>query len=198
MIEATFMSGLFAITGIGALLLLFMFKDKIHFNIFNKVKILFYIAGIIFILFGVMNYFTHIGLIVKMIEATFMSGLFAITGIGALLLPFMFKDKIHFNIFNKVKILFYIAGIIFILFGVMNYFTHIGLIVKMIEATFMSGLFAITGIDALLLSFIFNDIIHFNIFIIVKILFYIAVIIFILFGVMNYFTHIGLIVNTME
>jgi len=68
-----------------------------------------------------------------MIEATFMSGLFAITGIGALLLPFMLKDKIHFNIFNKVKILFYIAGIIFILFGIMNYFTHIGLIVNTME-----------------------------------------------------------------
>lgn len=64
-----------------------------------------------------------------MIEATFMSLLIAITGIGACIFPFILKDKPNLKLIRTVKYLWLIAGIIFVGFGVLNYFTHIGLIV---------------------------------------------------------------------
>jgi uncharacterized membrane protein len=65
-----------------------------------------------------------------MLEATFISGLYAITGIGAVLFPFTLNTKPNPNVAKIVKFLWTISGIIFVLFGVMNYFTHIGLIVN--------------------------------------------------------------------
>ena len=65
-----------------------------------------------------------------MLEATFISGLYAITGIGAVLFPFSLNKNANPNFAKVIKYLWTIAGIIFILFGAMNYFTHIGLIVN--------------------------------------------------------------------
>ncbi|WP_042479152.1 DUF981 family protein [Bacillus ndiopicus] len=65
-----------------------------------------------------------------MMEATFMSLLFAITGIGAILFPFALNKGANPNFAKAIKYLWTIAGIIFVLFGAMNYFTHIGLIVN--------------------------------------------------------------------
>ncbi|WP_066071615.1 DUF981 family protein [Neobacillus soli] len=65
-----------------------------------------------------------------MLEATFISGLYAITGIGAVLLPFSLNKNANPNYAKVIKFLWTIAGIIFVVFGVMNYFTHIGLIVN--------------------------------------------------------------------
>lgn len=65
-----------------------------------------------------------------MLEATFISGLYAITGIGAVLLPFSLNKNANPNYAKVIKYLWTIAGIIFVLFGAMNYFTHIGLIVN--------------------------------------------------------------------
>ncbi|MCL1702611.1 DUF981 family protein [Lysinibacillus sp. Bpr_S20] len=65
-----------------------------------------------------------------MIEATFMSLLFAIIGIGAVLLPFALNKNANPNFAKAIKFLWTIAGITFVLFGAMNYFTHIGLIVN--------------------------------------------------------------------
>lgn len=64
-----------------------------------------------------------------MLEATFISVLFAITGIGALLFPTILKTNPNPNVVKLVRYFWIIAGIIFVLFGAMNYFTHIGLIV---------------------------------------------------------------------
>jgi len=65
-----------------------------------------------------------------MLEATFISGLYAITGIGAALLPFALNKNANPAFAKVIKVLWIIAGIIFVVFGVMNYFTHIGLIVN--------------------------------------------------------------------
>ncbi|WP_281281447.1 DUF981 family protein [Paenibacillus dokdonensis] len=63
-----------------------------------------------------------------LLEATFISGLYALTGIGAILLPF----SLHMGsavITRIMKICWLIGGIAFLLFGALNYFTHIGLII---------------------------------------------------------------------
>lgn len=65
-----------------------------------------------------------------MLEATFISGLYAITGIGAILLPFVLREHPHPAIGKIIKLCWSIADVIFILFGAMNYFTHIGLIIN--------------------------------------------------------------------
>lgn len=65
-----------------------------------------------------------------MLEASFISGLYAITGIGAALLPFALNKNANPAFAKIIKFLWIIAGIIFVVFGVMNYFTHIGLIVN--------------------------------------------------------------------
>lgn len=65
-----------------------------------------------------------------MVEATFISALYAITGIGAAMFPFLMKEKRNHSLDRAMFLLWRIAGIIFIGFGVMNYFTHIGLIVN--------------------------------------------------------------------
>lgn len=64
------------------------------------------------------------------VEAIFMSGLIAITGVGAVLLPLILKDKPNQSVVAAVKYCWKAAGIVFVLFGVMNYFTHIGLIMN--------------------------------------------------------------------
>ncbi|WP_088363031.1 DUF981 family protein [Bacillus cereus] len=65
-----------------------------------------------------------------MLEATFISGLYAITGIGAALLPFALNKNANPNFAKAIKYLWALAGVTFVLFGAMNYFTHIGLIVN--------------------------------------------------------------------
>jgi uncharacterized membrane protein len=67
------------------------------------------------------------------IEATFMSGMFGFVGIGALLFPFLLRG---FSAGTKISVLERIVGWVwglsglgFFLFGALNFFTHIGLIV---------------------------------------------------------------------
>jgi len=70
-----------------------------------------------------------------MVEAVFISGLWALVGVASLLIPSVFD---HFavgktattGIVKSSYILLYGLGIIFLLFGAFNYFTHIGLIVN--------------------------------------------------------------------
>lgn len=64
-----------------------------------------------------------------MVEATFMSSLFAITGIGAILLPFSLNES-SVGIKKVIGTCWTITGVLFTLFGAMNYFTHIGLIIN--------------------------------------------------------------------
>lgn len=65
-----------------------------------------------------------------MVEATFISLLYAITGVGAALFPFTLEKSPSLVVVKTVKYCLTIAGIIFVVFGVLNYFTHIGLIVN--------------------------------------------------------------------
>ncbi|WP_183086151.1 DUF981 family protein [Mycetocola tolaasinivorans] len=69
-----------------------------------------------------------------MVEAIFMSGLFALVGLGAVLFPFALKTFSTTTVPSVVEkivgIVWGLAGIAFVLFGAMNFFTHIGLIVN--------------------------------------------------------------------
>lgn len=64
-----------------------------------------------------------------MLEATFISGLYALTGIGAVLFPFGLAKK-ESKILTVTGVLWAVVGVALALFGAMNYFTHIGLIVN--------------------------------------------------------------------
>lgn len=64
-----------------------------------------------------------------MVEATFISLLYALVGLGAVLFPFALRR--HARAVQAVTgIAWGLAGIAFLLFGALNYFTHIGLIVN--------------------------------------------------------------------
>ncbi|THJ66180.1 DUF981 domain-containing protein [Arthrobacter echini] len=69
-----------------------------------------------------------------MIEAVFISGLFALIGLGAVLFPFALRTFSSLGrltpLVRTVGILWLVAGIVFLLFGAMNFYTHIGLIVN--------------------------------------------------------------------
>ena len=70
-----------------------------------------------------------------LVEATFMSSLFALVGVGAVLFPFVVRglrrgagtDSVTARVLG---IVWGVTGLAFLLFGAMNYFTHIGLIVN--------------------------------------------------------------------
>lgn len=73
-----------------------------------------------------------------LIEATFMSVLFALVGIGAVVFPFAVRTVLRTPADTAVKsgaitvtgVVWTITGIVFVLFGAMNFYTHIGLIVN--------------------------------------------------------------------
>lgn len=75
-----------------------------------------------------------------LVEAIFMSGLFALVGIGAVLFPFGVRSVKNTpstatgsTVTLPIRItgiVWAVTGVAFILFGAMNYFTHIGLIVN--------------------------------------------------------------------
>lgn len=72
-----------------------------------------------------------------LIEATLMSVLFALVGVGAVVFPFAVNTVLRTpaeatsgGAVKTVGIVWAITGIVFVLFGAMNYFTHIGLIVN--------------------------------------------------------------------
>lgn len=72
------------------------------------------------------------------IEATFMSLLFALVGLGAVLFPFAVRRVLGTPVDVPVRgaaisvtgVVWTITGIVFVLFGAMNFYTHIGLIVN--------------------------------------------------------------------
>jgi hypothetical protein len=68
------------------------------------------------------------------VEATFMSGLFALTGVGALALPPALRTlgrSERYGAFEWISgIALGLAGLAFLLFGALNFFTHIGLIIN--------------------------------------------------------------------
>lgn len=92
-------------------------------------------AGLIFQLFAAPPEEPISGLFAAFpwIEATFMSGMFGFVGIGAVLLPFALRD------FSKgpaitatqriIGFVWGLSGLGFFLFGALNFFTHIGLVI---------------------------------------------------------------------
>lgn len=64
------------------------------------------------------------------VEATFVSLIYAIIGIGAVLFPFTLKKEPNSGLISTVSWLWIVGGGILLLFGAMNYFTHIGLVVN--------------------------------------------------------------------
>lgn len=60
-----------------------------------------------------------------------MSALFALVGIGAVLFPFALSARSWAKAVRKIiGVTWALAGAAFLLFGAMNFFTHIGLIVN--------------------------------------------------------------------
>jgi uncharacterized membrane protein len=68
------------------------------------------------------------------VEAIFMSGLFGITGVGAVLFPFALPRKTQPPTGTRLQlfiaILWGLSGFALLVFGALNYFTHIGLILN--------------------------------------------------------------------
>ncbi|QYH37097.1 DUF981 domain-containing protein [Salinibacterium sp. M195] len=68
------------------------------------------------------------------VEIIFMSGLFALVGVGALLFPFAARSFIVRSTPTKIQwvtgVALALGGVAFLLFGALNFFTHIGLIVN--------------------------------------------------------------------
>lgn len=69
------------------------------------------------------------------VEAIFMSGLFALVGVGAVLFPFAVNKlrasgAVVSGLVKTIAVVWVVTGVAFLLFGAMNYFTHIGLIVN--------------------------------------------------------------------
>ncbi|MEU3221612.1 DUF981 domain-containing protein [Streptomyces sp. NPDC006976] len=64
-----------------------------------------------------------------MLEASFMSGLYVLVGIGALLFPFVLRRPRTWMT-PVIGVVWALAGLAFLFFGGLNYFTHIGLIVN--------------------------------------------------------------------
>ncbi|MFJ8441437.1 DUF981 domain-containing protein [Kitasatospora griseola] len=63
------------------------------------------------------------------LEASFMSGLYVLVGIGALLFPFALRTPRTW-MSPTIGVVWGLAGLAFLIFGGLNYFTHIGLIVN--------------------------------------------------------------------
>lgn len=63
-----------------------------------------------------------------LLEATFISGLYVLVGVGALLLPFALIRNRR-SVVITIGVCWTLAGLAFTAFGALNYFTHIGLII---------------------------------------------------------------------
>ncbi|MGY1884877.1 DUF981 family protein [Blastococcus sp. SYSU DS0753] len=65
-----------------------------------------------------------------MVEAVFISGLYVLVGVGAVLFPLALRARRVGAVATVVSAAWGLAGLAFLLFGALNYFTHIGLIVN--------------------------------------------------------------------
>lgn len=63
------------------------------------------------------------------IEATFISTLYALMGVGAILFPF-FLRTLSQRLAKMIGIAWLIPGVIWLVFAAMNYYTHVGSLVK--------------------------------------------------------------------
>lgn len=96
-------------------------------------------AGVIFQLFAAPAEEPISGIFADypMVEAIFMSGLFALVGLGAVLFPLALKTLSSHEQLSKIARtvgnLWIVSGIIFLLFGALNFYTHIGLILNTMQ-----------------------------------------------------------------
>ncbi|MER7504115.1 DUF981 family protein [Nonomuraea pusilla] len=69
-----------------------------------------------------------------LLEASFISGLYVLVGVGAVLLPFVLRARVRAAgsgpLAAVTGVCWGVAGVAFTLFGALNYFTHIGLIIN--------------------------------------------------------------------
>jgi uncharacterized membrane protein len=63
------------------------------------------------------------------IEAIFISSLYALMGIGALLFPF-FVRTLNRSLAKAIGVAWFIPGVVWMFFAAMNYYTHVGSLVK--------------------------------------------------------------------
>lgn len=93
------------------------------------------IAGVRFQLFAAPPEEPISGLLADypIVEAIFISALYAIVGIGAICFPFALKEKPSKGVLKTIGGCMRIGGFAFLVFGAMNYFTHIGLIVNTMD-----------------------------------------------------------------
>jgi len=66
---------------------------------------------------------------VPVLEATFISLLYVFVGVGAVLFPFALRGR-QPVLLGLIGIVWGLAGLAFLVFGALNYFTHIGLIIN--------------------------------------------------------------------
>lgn len=64
-----------------------------------------------------------------LVEAIFISGLYALVGLGSILGPWALRNR-NRALYTITGIAWGLAGIAFLLFGALNFFTHIGLIIN--------------------------------------------------------------------
>jgi hypothetical protein len=64
-----------------------------------------------------------------LVEAIFISALWAVIGLGAVLLPFALRRPTP-GLVNAVRLCWVAGGAVLLAFGVLNYFTHIGLLIN--------------------------------------------------------------------
>ncbi|MGB7212316.1 MAG: DUF981 domain-containing protein [Gemmatimonadales bacterium] len=92
-------------------------------------------AGLVFQLFAAPPQEPISGLVsgYPWIEAIFMSGMFGFVGIGAVLFPFALRDFSAASppngLARTIGFVWGLSGLGFFLFGALNYFTHIGLVI---------------------------------------------------------------------
>ena len=68
-----------------------------------------------------------------LIEVIFISALYALTGLGCVLLPIALarrRELARDAVWRAIAVCWLVAGLVWIGFGALNYFTHIGLIVN--------------------------------------------------------------------
>jgi uncharacterized membrane protein len=63
------------------------------------------------------------------IEAIFISTLYALMGVGAVLFP-LFVRTLRRRVAKTIGIVWFIPGVVWLLFAAMNYYTHVGSLVK--------------------------------------------------------------------
>ncbi|MEU0237308.1 DUF981 family protein [Nocardiopsis sp. NPDC006198] len=63
------------------------------------------------------------------LEATFISGLYVLVGVGAVLFPFGLRS-LGSGLWTVIGVAWGVAGAAFLLFGALNYYTHIGLVIN--------------------------------------------------------------------